>query len=218
MLRRSFRSAVRSIVSRALPFLGGLGIVAGSLSFVSGVGASAAGKRALHPTLSATAEATSVERPHVHRVEHFQLIAANNNETMIVELVDGVPTERSKTEAKHLMRCLKNDVEHDIDPRLITMMWRIAHEAAGTLSPASDVPTLLLISGFRTPENRADKNFHTQGKAADVRIPGTYSWRMRDLARKLGVPGLGTYPTTNMIHVDVRDDPYSWVDYSGPRH
>jgi uncharacterized protein YcbK (DUF882 family) len=41
---------------------------------------------------------------------------------------------------------------------------------------------------------------------------------MRDAARKLGVRGLGTYPTTNMIHIDVRDDPFSWVDYSGPQH
>jgi len=34
--------------------------------------------------------------------------------------------------------------------------------------------------------------------------------------RKLGVRGVGWYPTTNMIHVDTRDEDWFWTDWSGP--
>ncbi len=182
-------------------------VAAAAASFVSGAGAG--GARAKHAPLAASPVRSGAERPDVHREESFELIAANNGEKMTVHFVDGAVTPESAKEAKHLMRCLKNDKEHDIDPRLLFTLWQLARDNGGTL---------LLISAYRTPERRNDKNFHTLGMAADVRIPGSWAWRMRDAARKLGVRGLGTYPTTNMIHVDVRDDPFSWVDYSGPTH
>lgn len=182
-------------------------VAASAASFVSGTAPGDA--RAKHAPLTAAPVMVQAVRPDVHRSESFELVAANNGEKMTVHLVDGAVTPESATEAKHLMRCLKNDKEHDIDPRLLVTLWQLARDNGGTL---------LLISGYRTPERRSDKNFHTLGMAADVRIPGSWAWRMRDAARKLGVHGLGTYPTTNMIHVDVRDDPFSWVDYSGPTH
>jgi uncharacterized protein YcbK (DUF882 family) len=182
-------------------------VAASAATFLSG--APAAPPRDRRVPLATTAKPAGVELPQVHRHESFELISANNGEKMTVELVDGAVTPTSATEAKHLMRCLKNDKEHDIDPRLLVTLWQLARDNGGTL---------LLISGYRTPERRNDKNFHTLGMAADVRIPGTWAWRMRDAARKLGVRGLGTYPTTNMIHIDVRDDPFTWVDYSGPQH
>ncbi len=182
-------------------------MVATAMTFLSG--SPAAARRPPRAPLTASSTVAGAERPSVHRHESFQFISANNGEHMTVELVDGAVTPDSMTQAKHLMRCLKNDKEHDIDPRLLVTLWQLAHDNGGTL---------LLISGFRTPERRGDKNFHTLGMAADVRIPGSWSWRMRDAARKIGVRGLGTYPTTNMIHVDVRTEPFSWVDYSGPSH
>src|SRR5674476_1089564 len=46
-----------------------------------------------------------------HRVDSFELLAANNGETMPVRFVDGVLTEGSAKEARHLMRALSNDQE-----------------------------------------------------------------------------------------------------------
>jgi uncharacterized protein YcbK (DUF882 family) len=184
------------------------GLVVGvAMTFLSGAPPSP--RRSARVALHSSSTVASVERTSVHRHESFELVSANNGEKMTVELVDGEVTPESQRQAKHLMRCLKNDQEHDIDPRLLVTLWQLAHDNGGTL---------LLISGFRTPERRGDKNFHTLGMAADVRIPGSWSWRMRDAARKIGVRGLGTYPTTNMIHVDVRTEPFTWVDWSGPRH
>ncbi|CAN5143611.1 hypothetical protein BH09MYX1_BH09MYX1_55020 [soil metagenome] len=182
-------------------------VAATAASFLSGAPPGPA--RAKHAPLAANQAAFGAERPDVHRNESFDFIAANNNEKITVRFVDGVVTPQSAKEARHLMRCLKNDQEHDIDPRLLYTLWQLSREGSGTL---------LLISAYRAPERRGDTNYHTRGQAADVRIPGSWSWRMRDAAKRIGVRGLGTYPTTNMIHVDVRDDPFTWVDYSGPSH
>jgi uncharacterized protein YcbK (DUF882 family) len=177
------------------------------MTFLSGVSApapaSAARREQRHARIAPQAAAFD-ER---HRADSFELVAANNGERITVHFVDGVLTEASAKEARHLMRALSNDQEHDIDPRLLSTLFLLARETGGRID---------LISAYRPPANRYDHNFHSRGMAADVRLPGYSPWGMRNLARKLGVRGLGMYPTTNMIHVDVRDEPFSWVDYSGP--
>jgi hypothetical protein len=40
--------------------------------------------------------------------------------------------------------------------------------------------------------------------------------QVRELARSLGAAGVGYYPTSRFVHVDVRDEPYQWTDTSGP--
>jgi len=177
------------------------------VTFLSGVSSPASSAhRPQRHAQSAPRAAAFDER---HRVDSFELVAANNGETMTVRFVDGALSEASAREARHLMRALSNDQEHDIDPRLLSTLLLLARETGGPIQ---------LISAYRPPSNRYDHNFHARGMAADVRLPGYYAWSMRNLARKLGIRGLGTYPTTNMIHVDVRDEPFSWVDYSGPTH
>jgi hypothetical protein len=35
-------------------------------------------------------------------------------------------------------------------------------------------------------------------------------------ARELGFVGVGVYPTSQFVHVDIRPRSYFWVDFSGP--
>ncbi len=37
---------------------------------------------------------------------------------------------------------------------------------------------------------------------------------VRDLAESMGVHGLGYYPVSGFVHVDVRDDKSRWTDYT----
>ena len=39
----------------------------------------------------------------------------------------------------------------------------------------------------------------------------------RDLAESMGVQGLGYYPVSGFIHVDVRDERMRWIDYGQNR-
>ena len=74
-----------------------------------------------------------------------------------------------------------------------------------------------LVSGLRQKARKTSR--HSQGKAIDFRIPGVSSktvWRYckKRLAKK-GV-GLGWYPTSKFVHLDVREQSYYWIDDSGP--
>jgi uncharacterized protein YcbK (DUF882 family) len=42
-----------------------------------------------------------------------------------------------------------------------------------------------------------------QAEAIDIRLPGVTTSRMRDLALQLGRGGVGFYPESDFIHVDV---------------
>ena len=63
----------------------------------------------------------------------------------------------------------------------------------------------------------ATLSYHTRGMAADIRIPGMTPLMARDLAESMGVHGLGYYPVSGFIHVDVRDDNSRWTDYGQNR-
>ena len=107
------------------------------------------------------------------------------------------------------MRCLRTTAETPIDPRLIDLLYRIAQRTH---------QKIMLVSGFRAPMfSLATLSYHTRGMAADIRIPGMTPLMARDLAESMGVHGLGYYPVSGFIHVDVRDDNSRWTDYGQNR-
>ena len=42
-----------------------------------------------------------------------------------------------------------------------------------------------------------------QAEAIDIRLPGFQTAKLRDIALSLGKGGVGYYPVSNFIHVDV---------------
>jgi uncharacterized protein YcbK (DUF882 family) len=70
-----------------------------------------------------------------------------------------------------------------------------------------------LISGYRSPRTNAflcesgrgvaRHSLHIQGKAADIGIPGIELSLVRDVATSLKRGGVGYYPSSNFVHVDV---------------
>jgi hypothetical protein len=47
-------------------------------------------------------------------------------------------------------------------------------------------------------------------------VPGAGDDEVATFARELGFVGVGIYPTSGFVHVDVRDRSYFWVDSSAP--
>ncbi len=144
-----------------------------------------------------------------HAVDTFEIVSVNTGERVTVRYVDDQLDPEVVAPLQHLMRCLRTTREKPIDPRLVEALREIARQVG---------KPLLLVSGYRAPERRSDHNYHTRGQAADIRVDGMHAYKLRGIARKLGIRGVGWYPTTNMIHVDVRDVPYFWTDWSGPTH
>jgi len=94
---------------------------------------------------------------------------------------------------------------HPIDPELIDTLARIQRDCR--CGEAIEV-----LSGYRSPKTNnmlrrnssgvARKSYHMKGKAADIRVPGSSTGRVRDSARALRVGGVGYYPNSGFVHVD----------------
>jgi uncharacterized protein YcbK (DUF882 family) len=141
----------------------------------------------------------------------FVVQSVNNGEEMEVKVNIGTGELEAGDyrRLRHLMRCLHTGAETPIDPRLIDLLYRIAQRTRQKIG---------LVSGFRAPMySVATLSYHTRGMAADIRIPGMTPLMARDLAESMGVHGLGYYPVSGFIHVDVRDDRARWIDYGTNR-
>jgi uncharacterized protein YcbK (DUF882 family) len=141
----------------------------------------------------------------------FVLQSANTGEEMEVKLnlQTGELDAESYRRLRHLMRCLRTTAETPIDPRLIDLLYRISKRTG---------QKIILVSGFRAPMySLATLSYHTRGMAADIRIPGMTPLMVRDLAMSMGVRGIGYYPVSGFVHVDVREQFTTWIDYGRDR-
>jgi len=155
------------------------------------------------PQAPASAQSTPVT-PY----ERFSVEAVNTGKTVDIVLAGpgGEPDEASYRALRHELRAVTG-AESPIDPRLVELLHKIAKSTHGTVQ---------VVSAFRPPKSGRDHNFHTRGMAADVRVPGMRTTALRDLARAIGAHGIGYYPTSQFVHIDVRDEHYEWTDTSGP--
>lgn len=70
-----------------------------------------------------------------------------------------------------------------------------------------------IISGYRSPEtnamlrrrskNVAKNSLHMEGEAVDIRIPGYDTRWLRNVCMMLKAGGVGYYPESDFVHVDV---------------
>lgn len=83
-----------------------------------------------------------------------------------------------------------------------------------SISKKLDQPTRFhIISGYRSPETNAElrkkskyvakNSLHIQGEAADIRIPGYDTRRLRKVCVTLNAGGVGYYRKSDFVHVDV---------------
>jgi uncharacterized protein YcbK (DUF882 family) len=143
------------------------------------------------------------------RPEHFTIEVVNTRRTVNVVLAGpaGEPDEESYRALRHELRSPGTGAESPIDPRLIELLHEIARRTGGVIE---------VLSAFRAPKSLGESNYHTRGMAADIRVPYVSTLSLRDLAQSLGAHGVGYYPTSGFVHVDVRENPFFWMDTSGP--
>jgi hypothetical protein len=92
-----------------------------------------------------------------------------------------------------------------LEAGLVPRVARIATHFAGR--------TIELISGWRPNERLGSR--HHYGRALDLRVRGVAREVLRDFARSFEETGVGYYPNSVFVHVDVRDRRAYWVDRSG---
>ncbi|HEX3773044.1 MAG TPA: LysM peptidoglycan-binding domain-containing protein [Polyangiaceae bacterium] len=95
----------------------------------------------------------------------------------------------------------------ETDPRLIRLLAKVS-DHFGTRP-------IRVVSGFRTRSFFEDSR-HKLSRAVDFSIPGVENSAIRDYLRTLTDVGVGYYPNSSFVHMDVRDTNTYWVDYAGP--
>jgi uncharacterized protein YcbK (DUF882 family) len=121
----------------------------------------------------------------------------------------GVADPEAFRQLRTFMRCRRSGHETDMDPRLIALLTRIAHHFDGAV--------LHMISGHRKPDGvvTSETSQHAFGMATDIRIPGVSIETIKTAAEQLGARGIGLYPQSRFVHVDVRNKRiYHWI-YQG---
>jgi len=124
---------------------------------------------------------------------------------------DGSYNEDEVKRIRHIMRCSLDDSEIKVPLKLLELLDAIQDRFGKNKE-------IVLLSGYRTkPLNditpgAAKKSLHILGWAADIRIDGVSSRRIRDFARKLKIGGVGYYPRYGYVHVDIGRARY-WEKY-----
>jgi uncharacterized protein YcbK (DUF882 family) len=120
---------------------------------------------------------------------------------------DGSYNIDAARQVAHIFRCKRTGEEHEIDPRLVTILSHITDRYPGK--------RIELLSGYRF--QRKTTSNHFKGMASDIRVQGVRPKDLRAFVTTLdaGGMGLGFYPRVGFIHVDVRPAPsFRWIDNS----
>lgn len=127
---------------------------------------------------------------------------------------NGVFSGRVMQSIASILKCHHTGKRHSISRRLVQVLYATArHFHSGKLH---------IIAGYRAPKIALEKGNprspHKRGVACDFRLEGVSIETLRDYLReKYGDIGVGYYPHSGFIHVDVeRKKPAYWIDYSGP--
>ena len=96
---------------------------------------------------------------------------------------------------------------HHFDPHLFDVLYDLT---AASGRPNAEIQ---VICGYRTPQTNeylrthtsgvARKSLHMEAEAIDIRVAGVRTSQLRDTALALGRGGVGYYPASDFIHVDV---------------
>ena len=104
----------------------------------------------------------------------------------------------------------KGGVDHPIDARLVTLVATVSDHFGGR--------EVNVVSGFRpySPGQYSRHSNHNEGRAIDFSIKGIANETVRDFCRTLHNVGVGYYPNSLFVHLDVRESNAYWVDYAAP--
>lgn len=105
----------------------------------------------------------------------------------------------------HILRDHRTGDVHPMDSDLLNLLNRL-HQKMDAKQPFQ------VISGYRSPKTNAalskssngvaKKSLHMQGKAIDIRLPGSQLSDLRNAAIACQTGGVGYYAKSNFIHID----------------
>jgi uncharacterized protein YcbK (DUF882 family) len=145
------------------------------------------------------------------------LFALNTHESFKLRPdAKGRVTQKQLHGWNRFLRCHHTGRVHSMSTRLAQLIYDVDKHFG--------FKRILVVAGYRAPkvarEKGNPKSPHKKGVACDFRIEGVPNTDLRDYERTLPRVGVGYYPNSEFVHLDV--DPLRnkhsafWIDYSRP--
>ncbi len=152
------------------------------------------------PSSTETAVANGDTRPlnlyHSHTHESIQATFR----------VNGAYDSAVLQKLNYFLRDWRNNDQTRMDPRLFDVIWEV-YRTAGATQP------VVIVSAYRSPQTNAmlrrrsrgvaEHSQHILGRAMDTTMPGMPMERIREIGMRLQRGGVGWYPSSNFVHLDV---------------
>lgn len=109
-----------------------------------------------------------------------------------------------------MLRFYPTGAQIPIDPRLVALIGQVSDHFGGR--------PLHIVSGFRpySPVQYTAHSNHNVGHAMDFSVDGVPNTVLRDFCKSFRNAGVGYYPNSSFVHLDVRTGKAYWIDYSRP--
>jgi uncharacterized protein YcbK (DUF882 family) len=109
-----------------------------------------------------------------------------------------------------ILRFVPSDSKKAVDPRLAYLVGLVSDHFGGK--------KLHVVSGYRpfSKSQYTPHSNHNLGRAMDFLVEGVPNTVVRDYCKTLRDAGVGYYPNSTFVHLDVRTGKAYWIDYSGP--
>jgi uncharacterized protein YcbK (DUF882 family) len=128
-------------------------------------------------------------------VRHIALRNVHTGERLELDYFrDGAYLSEALSGIEMLLRDLRNDAQHAVDPKLLDYLVD-----AAALSGVQ--PVFGVISGYRSPQTNPH-SLHTQGRAIDVCMTGVDCAVLAAGATQLRRGGVGYYRASSFVHLD----------------
>ncbi len=136
----------------------------------------------------------------------LSLVNVHTDESLTVTYWSGGAYHRDALDKlNRLLRDSREDAGTEMDPRLFDVLWH-------TQTHVGFNGTVEVLSAYRSPTTNAwlasvsrgvaSDSQHMNGNAMDIRMPGVPVFQIRQVARSLGMGGVGFYPRSGFVHID----------------
>jgi uncharacterized protein YcbK (DUF882 family) len=136
----------------------------------------------------------------------LSLVNVHTDETLTVTYwSDGAYRRDALDDLNHFLRDSRESAQTEMDPLLFDVLWHTQMHVG--FSGAVEV-----LSAYRSPTTNAwlasvsrgvaNDSQHMNGNAMDIHMPGVPVFKIRQVARSLGMGGVGFYPRSGFVHID----------------
>ena len=136
----------------------------------------------------------------------LNLVNVNSGEVLAVTYwSDGTYRRDALDKLNYFLRDTRDNAQTEMDPLLFDVLWHTQMHVG--FSGAIEV-----LSAYRSPTTNAwlasvnrgvaSDSQHMNGNAIDISMPGVPVLKIRQVARSLGMGGVGFYPRSGFVHID----------------